>query len=282
MINLWFGDCKYPPGVVRGPVKVISNLIKSLDDCKIHYVINEEIFENNLFLHWDSSWFEKYSNLRNKENLLIGPHVWPFGPDLDVLNQYKSLLFPSKWCEDSCNKFFPNLKTAVWPIAIYKPNIKIKSNPSVECLVYYKNRPKEDLLNVLNFLEQNNITYTGLEYGNYTQEEFKESLEEVKYCIIVDNTESQGIAIQEMMICNKPLFVWDKVTWDDLGSDYIVPATSIPYWSNECGERVTSFEDFKLKFDSFKNNLSNYCPENFINRELSPQKSIEILFSNYV
>ena len=29
--------------------------------------------------------------------------------------------------------------------------------------------------------------------------EFNESLGQVKYCIIIDNTESQGIAIQEMM-----------------------------------------------------------------------------------
>ena len=52
---------------------------------------------------------------------------------------------------------------------------------------------------MINFLESRGVTYTGLQYGNYTPKEFNESLGQVKYCIIIDNTESQGIAIQEMM-----------------------------------------------------------------------------------
>lgn len=276
MINLWYGDLKYPNGIVRGPVKVLSNLLKSLEDCKIEYSTNKEIFENNLFLHWNCN---KYNQLKNKTNLIIGPHIWPFDGEFNNLIEYKKLVFPSKWCEDSCNKFFPNLRTGIWPVAIYEPDIN--NNLIIDCLVYFKNRPEKDLLDVLNFLDNKKITYVGLEYGRYTQEEFKQCLGEVKYCIIIDNTESQGIAIQEMMSCNKPLFVWDQTIWNHLGDKYIVPATSVPYWSNECGEIVTSFEEFKIKFDEFQDNLSNYVPRDFVNRELSPQKSIQILMNNY-
>ena len=38
---------------------------------------------------------------------MIGPHVLPFGNDLDFLGEYKSLIFPSKWCVDSCVNNFP-------------------------------------------------------------------------------------------------------------------------------------------------------------------------------
>ena len=275
MINIWY-NTSIESGIVRGPRKVIENFKRSLYDCKIEYVINEEKYDKNLFLHWDKNLIEKYFQLKNKENILIGPHIWPFGNDLDVLDKYSNLLFPSQWCVNSCNKFFPHFKATSWPVAIYKPDIV--DNIKTDCLVYYKDRSSSDLISVISFLEERNVSYTGLQYGNYTQEEFKESLGEVRYCIIIDNTESQGIAIQEMMASNKPLYVWDTLVWTHL-PNYEVEATSVPYWSDECGEKVTTFNEFKENFDTFINKLDNYCPAEYIERNLSPQKSIEILFS---
>ena len=126
-------------------------------------------------------------------------------------------------------------------------------------------------------LDKNKITYTGLEYGRYTQEEFRESISEVKYCIIIDNTESQGIAIQEMMAYNKPLLVWNQTVWNHLGDDYIVEGTSIPYWSSECGETFVDYENFDKVFNLFLSKLDKYNPKKYVDRELSPQKSIDTL-----
>ena len=134
---------------------------------------------------------------------------------------------------------------------------------------------------MINFLESRGVTYTGLQYGNYTPKEFNESLGQVKYCIIIDNTESQGIAIQEMMACNKPLYVWDTTVWTYV-PEYPAPATSVPYWSDECGMKVYNFQKFEENFDEFISNLDDYCPADYIEANLSPQKSIEILMSNYV
>jgi hypothetical protein len=162
-------------------------------------------------------------------------------------------------------------------VAIYKPNIN--NNITTDCLVYYKNRSEKDLSLVLQNLENRNISYVGLQYGNYTQKDFIECLSQVKYCIIIDNTESQGIAIQEMMSVNKPLFVWNKNIWDYLGDRYIVEATTIPYWSDECGEYIDKYDQFDEKFELFLKNLNQYNPQKFIERELSAQKSIEILLN---
>jgi hypothetical protein len=278
MINIWYHD-HIKKGIVRGPRKVIENFHRSLDDCGVKYSVNEEKYARNIFLHWGKEWFEKYNSLKHKENLLIGPHVWPFGDDLNHLGEYKSLIFPSKWCVDSCVNNFPHLRGSYWPVAIYKP--EIVEDPKFDCLVYYKDRPERDLLDVISFLESRGITYTGLQYGNYTPKEFNESLSQVKYCIIIDNTESQGIAIQEMMACNKPLYVWDTKIWTYVPS-YPAPATSVPYWSDECGMKVYNFKKFQENFDEFISNLDDYCPADYIKANLSPQKSIEILMSNYV
>ena len=51
-------------------------------------------------------------------------------------------------------------------------------------------------------LSRRRLTYTQLQYGSYTQQNFRDALSSVRFCVIIDNTESQGIAIQEMMYAN--------------------------------------------------------------------------------
>lgn len=276
MINIWYENV-YPSGTVRGPVKVIDNLKKSLDDCGIEYADNEEKYKHNFMLHWDVS---KYLELKNKKSLLIGPQVWPWSSDFNQIGEYSKIIVPSKWVQSLYELYFPESKTLVWPVSIYKPNF-IATKSEVECLVYYKNRPKEHLDSVLDILNKKNISYVGLEYGNYNQKDFKEVLSEVKYCIIIDNTESQGIAIQEMMASNKPLFVWDQIIWDHMGEDYQCSATSVPYWSNECGEIVKDILEFEEKFENFRSNLENYFPQKYVMENLSPKTSVKILLNHF-
>ena len=276
MINIWY-DSPYPKNTVRGPVKVISNLIRSLEDCGVEYSINHEKYEHNFMIYWNS---DTYFKLNNKNSLLIGPQVWLWDTNFHHEHEYSKIIVPSKWVENLHSKYFPQLNLLVWPVAIYKPDLYDVSQKT-ECLVYYKNRPVEHLNQILQKLNDKKISYVGLEYGNYSQDEFKEVLSEVKYCIIIDNTESQGIAIQEMMSLNKPLFVWDQDIWDYMGNEYIHEATSIPYWSEECGEYIKTIDEFDSKFEKFQNNLNSYCPEKYINRELSPKKSVEILLNHF-
>lgn len=264
---------------MSGPKKVIQNLLHSLNDVGIPYAENEEKYENNLFLHWDPYQVNNYAQIKNKETLLVGPQVWPFAPEFSQLTDYGKIITPSQWVADLYTKFFNVRGTLNWPVAIYAP--QINNNPTIDCLVYYKNRPVDHLQAVLSLLEKRGLTYTGLEYGNYSQEEFLESLGEVKFCVIIDNTESQGIATQEMMAVNKPIFVWDQTIWDHMGSEYSVPATSVPYWSDECGHKINSIDELESGFDHFYSSLSNYSPQDYVQRELSPQKTVQILLDHY-
>ena len=278
MLNIFYRD-SHLQGRMSGPKKVIENLLRSLNDVGVAYSENQEKYENNLFLHWDPYQVNNYVTLRNKEKLLVGPQVWPFAPEFSQLTEYGKIITPSQWVANLYTKFFNVNGTLNWPVAIYAPNID--SDITTDCLIYYKNRPVEHLQTVLDFFEKRGITYTGLEYGNYTQEEFIESISSVKFCVIIDNTESQGIATQEMMAVNKPIFVWDQTIWDHMGSEYVLPATSVPYWSDECGIKITSADELEPAFAQFYSNLSNYSPKDFIERELSPQKTVQILLDHY-
>ena len=62
-----------------------------------------------------------------------------------------------------------------------------------------------------------------------------------------------------------------------MGDDYIVDGTSIPYWSSECGESFIKYENFEKVFNLFLSKLDKYNPKKYVDRELSPQKSIDTL-----
>ena len=53
-----------------------------------------------------------------------------------------------------------------------------------------------------------------------------------EFCFVLNGTESQGIAVQEIMSYDTPMLVWDIESWEDQGPEWSVPATSIPYWSD--------------------------------------------------
>lgn len=278
MINLFYRD-SHLGDRMTGPKKVISNTIKSFEEHNVPFAINKEVYENNFLLHWDPYHVNVYENLKNKDKLLVGPQFWPFAPEASKLIHYGKVVVPSKWVKNLYNKFFNFTGVLQWPVAIYAP--ELDNNITTDCLIYYKNRSPEELQLVLDLFENKNISYVGLEYGNYSPEEFKECLESVRFCAIIDNTESQGIAIQEMMASNKPLFVWDKPIWDHMGSEYAIQASSVPYWSSECGEKFYNREEMVETFEEFYSNLENYTPKNFFERELSSKKSVQILLDYY-
>ena len=49
-------------------------------------------------------------------------------------------------------------------------------------------------------------------------------------------------------------------------------ATSVPYWSDECGIRITSFLQLQNALERMMSNYSSFAPRRFIERELSPEK----------
>jgi hypothetical protein len=93
----------------------------------------------------------------------------------------------------------------------------------------------------------------------------------------LNGTESQGIAVQEIMSTNTPMIVWDLSRWDDQGPEWSVPATSIPYWSDECGEKFYEFKDLEKTFDKFYDKISGYTPRNFVENNLSYKTSVNKL-----
>ena len=281
MINLYYSEAYWGhSATMNGPHKVVDNLIKSLEQEKINYAINEEKYEHNFLVQYDATAHEKHSKIE-QDTTIIGPQVWMFDGYGQFLienqNYYKKIIAPSEWVK---NKFItkfnlPEDKLAVWPVGIEEfDNIR---EPNYDCLIYFKRRDQSELDAVKKFLVSNRLSYRMVEYGTYGEDGFKQLVNSAKFCFLINGTESQGIAVQEIMSMGVPIIAWDIKEWLDQGEAYRVPATSIPYWDERCGEVFFNIDDLDVTFSKFYATLDKYNPKAFIKDNLSFECSVKTL-----
>jgi len=81
------------------------------------------------------------------------------------------------------------------------------------------------------------------------------------------------------MSCNVPLLIWNVSTMkQELNSNYPeIPATSIPYWDDKCGEYFYNKEELEETYNKFLNDIEKYKPREFILETLSTTKCENIL-----
>jgi len=281
MINLYYSEAYWGhSATMNGPHKVVDNLIKSLEQEKINYAINEEKYEHNFLVQYDATAHEKHSKIE-QDTTIIGPQVWMFDGYGQFLienqNYYKKIIAPSEWVK---NKFItkfnlPEDKLAVWPVGIEEfDNIR---EPNYDCLIYFKRRDQSELDAVKKFLVSNRLSYRMVEYGTYGEDGFKQLVNSAKFCFLINGTESQGIAVQEIMSMGVPIIAWDIKEWLDQGEAYRVPATSIPYWDERCGEVFFNIDELDVTFSKFYATLDQYDPKAFIKDNLSFECSVKTL-----
>ena len=281
MINLYYSEAYWGhSATMNGPHKVVDNLIKSLDQEKIEYAINEEKYEHNFLVQYDATAHEKHSKIE-QDTTIIGPQVWMFDGYGQFLienqNFYKKIIAPSEWVK---NKFItkfnlPEDKLSVWPVGIEEFNNIREVN--YDCLIYFKRRDQSELDAVKKFLVSNGLSYRMVEYGTYGEDGFKQLVNSAKFCFLINGTESQGIAVQEIMSMGVPIIAWDIKEWLDQGEAYRVPATSIPYWDDRCGEVFFNIDDLEVTFSKFYARLDQYDPKAFIEDNLSFECSVKTL-----
>lgn len=160
----------------------------------------------------------------------------------------------------------------------------------IDCLIYDKIRWERDTLipdfydQFRTHLDKRGLTHATLRYGDHTITHYKECLKKAKSLIFLCEHETQGLAYQEAMSMNIPIFAWDEGILRDeqlkkyAPEDHIV--TSVPYFSDRCGVR------FKLKnyiedFNKFWENLASFKPRQYVIENISQEKSAELYLKSY-
>ena len=284
MINLWYEESywAHTGGRLSGPEMVVKNLIKSLELMEVPYTINDNVYPNNFLIQYNATAKKKHEKL-NPNSCLIGPQLWPYEQVGRFLVQdvasYKKIIAPSQWNKDfyKTKWYLPDEKVGVWPVGIDIPN-NVR-NVMYDCLLYYKRRSAEELEIVEKFLKKKKLTYKILQYGSYTEEEFLALANQANFCFLLNGTESQGIAVQQIMSLGVPLFVWDIEDWNDMGDQWKCPATSVPYWDERCGEKFYKKTMLSRTFTKFNKKLKagEFDPKSYVKENLSLERSAEIL-----
>lgn len=256
MISLYYNE----ENNYTGPGKVILNLKKGLDIIGENYQCN--IGTENIVC------MQKHPIMNEYKNIVIGTNVCVLPVDNEIImkQEYKSILVPSQWVKDLYAGWLNSEKIKIWAVGIDTEKFKpIERKKTRDCLIYFKNRNENELKIIYELLEKFEQSYYVLVYGNYSENLFYDLLTQCRYGILLDGTESQGIAVMEMMSCGFPLYVWNKKKWDDR-KDVECEATSIPYFDETCGIEKDNYKSelsFKYFID-YLNTENQYNPRKYI------------------
>ena len=270
----------------RGPKKVLDNLLKGLDLLEIEYVINQPLVD------YEYNWIQdsKVALIEAtflKKAVLLGPNLVELPDDIPKFRKQipeKSIyLHPSKWTKQLWKaKGFEECPIEVWPVGIDTYLFKeIKRNrEKVKCLVYFKNRKKSELKYCIEVLNQSNIDYEIIQYGNYNESDFFKALNNCNFGIWIGSSESQGIALQETLATNLPLVVIECDNSLKTTNNKQIKLTSVPYFDMRCGRVLGDIIELDERcLRKFIVKLDQFSPREYILENLSLEKSTKQFIS---
>ncbi len=225
---------------------------------------------------------------------VLGPGLYDhpsLAPDLMRDPRHRAYLVSCEWMrrmfarwygEEACRVWFAGIDVARWP------DVRGRAK-DVDVLVYDKvyfdrDRREAELLGpVRERLAARGLRTHALRYGFYDRDEYREALARSRCMLFLSANETQGLACQEAMASGVPVLAWDQGFWDD-GPRFEpepVPASSVPYFAPECGERFRDLAGFDPALDRLLSGLDGYDPRGYVERELSLERSADAYLACY-
>lgn len=227
------------------------------------------------------------TSLYPTKKFIFGPHfsVFPNNAVKQFNNKYNNAIYiqPSEWAADVWAKHYKYTTLPVIPYAFgvnteqFKPN---NEETRTEVILYYKRRLPCELQLVKDFLKSKDITPHIFNYvQRYKQQDYIKVLQKCKWAFWLSAHESQGFALEEALSCDVPLLVWSaKSMKQEYGSHFNdITATTVPYWSKECGEYFYEQHELEPTYNRFIESLSTYQPRKFVVGRLSLKERAEAL-----
>jgi glycosyltransferase involved in cell wall biosynthesis len=183
-----------------------------------------------------------------------------------------------------CVKWFAGIDTDAWPDLSGAPK-------DLDFLVYDKVRWEHDhyeqalIQPVRMELEARGLKYETIRYRFHDHETFKSLMQRAKALLFLCENETQGIAYQEAMASGLPVLAWDRGYWADpqWREHYKEPpwASSVPFFSQACGEKFKCAEDFGRQLDVFLARRDSYRPRAYVAENLTFARSAELYAKAY-
>jgi hypothetical protein len=275
--------------LVRGPAqpggaeRAFLNLVAGLDRLGAPYRINDY---RHLSAHQGelACVFGKphiLEKIPSKTPILFGTSIYshpnddPHLPDRRVIRQ---VLVPSEWVRRMFSEVWPGI-VSVWAAGIdtqrWTPGPA--ADKDVDVLIYDKifwkrEHYEQTLITPLrNELDRRGLRVETLRYGGYREASLLALSRRSRSMVYLSRHETQGIAAQQMLSADVPLFAWDRgELWQDPKyAPHQVrfgPVTSVPYWDDRCGTKFRDGDDLATSFDTFWHGVESgaYAPREVI------------------
>lgn len=204
------------------------------------------------------------------------------------------------WCEQVWTNYLGPERTIIAPY-VYQPYgvdmdtfapVPLGTPKLLDCVLYIKCVSALLVAQVVSTLNQKWIRFQAIVYGQYTEEQYWTALAQAKFMVVLDRHESQGFALQEAMSMDVPLLVLDSPnmyaeTMDGYKSTLAhlapleLPSTSVPYWSDQCGIKINSIEEFGAALDRMMVEYATFTPRDFVSDTLSDEVCMDRLLTYY-
>jgi len=235
----------------------------SSSQCEVAWVVNEPA---------DLEWA-----VRNRDRLHVR-ELWA-GPNLVVVpeefggvlksSRIDRIIVPTEWVADFYSDAYPPLqqRITIWPAAIETSAWMPSARPKKHWLVY--NKYQDPLAaQITTALQAMRANFVQIDYGTYSESQFRELLAESRGLIWLSRSESQGIALLQALSMDVPALVWNPGTWEyyspSLKQTFRAPASSAPYFSEQCGRIFRAFAEFPEVFTRFAAEAASYRPRDYI------------------
>lgn len=279
---------------------------------KIQSINEIHQYESQYDILWCPNAFVDVAVVPLSKWILFGPHFfvtpnaqfWTWWTKIEE-NQRKRCLFTvlSEWNYKLCvNEFGSGTRHVAYdriralPFGVdvdqFCPSDHVRNPKKLNALLYIKHRHPSIISAARQRCAQmKDVTFTEFVYGSYNEREYLTFLQTADFGIWVGSHESQGFALEEALACNVPLFVWDVTTakmefsgnrrlWNP-PRDTPCLATTVPYWSDLCGEVFYEEKEWDAKFAIFLQHLDNYRPREYILSHLTPELCLERLYASF-
>ncbi len=223
-----------------------------------------------------------YWDLPNPQMIGHGPYDHPsVDPRLMDGPHRRFYLAASSWVADMFEPGYPG-KNRVWFAGIDLQEWPDYSDhdKTIDFVIYDKIRWNEPEVRatirtpVEAALRARGLRYEVLVYREHDQATYRSMLAKSRGLIFLCEHENQGLAYQEAMATNAPVFAWDPGSWHDpnrfgYGVDH-VPASSVPYFADGVtGERFRNSSDLCRVLDDFVAKWNQYTPRAWVEQHLS-------------
>lgn len=207
-------------------------------------------------------------------------------------DKVRYIIQPSAWFVDYYERYCAG-KMLCCPVGIDVDALGDASNEPkiVDVLIYDKIRwYREDLVSevldrLVRKLEADGLQYQILEYGKHTQEMYFAALRTARSMAFLCEHETQGLACEEAMAMNIPVFAWEEERLVDphqipfAGPDLRV--SSVPYFDETCGRKF-KLETMERDFDDFWRALPEFHPRDYVATTLSPKTTARVYLDTYL